>query len=688
MSSEKNLMKKNLILNKLQSQKSYKFLFFFLIIISNISLILSSHLPLNLDEIDIGNKAEYPYVDSGCNLSKLEFMYHINKTNELYGTQTDVIFYSNPSSLSCHGRPVISNGNNLIPVPNETKIIAVGVGVNALIDSIENTGKFILLYLFLLFLYNNFQLKNLKLKFPNILSICFLIIFSCIYGLTVYPNVYSAIYKILLSLFLGNFIIYIIFNSYDISRNLKSLVTLSFFPLMYSDTNISFFWLFILSIVDLIVEKKIKLNKFFFISYLIISFSTISNLQNFIFTKNINWGDWILFTNHRHKGGIVDYKNGLQSLVFLYDIFVLILVFYSLFSLYKKTESLRLKFDIYNSIIIGFVIWFVSYFFSQINPTLNYFIEKLFGLPEAIDTISSYQPDGINWRGITSSWELTGVWLLIVFCILCHLIVTERKFKYFPVLIANLIAINFNTQRTVLILMIFFLIYLFLYQLREKLDLRILGIFFVLILILLQGPAGDRLQSRIQTINFDFQINEALRWEIAQSMKRYDQYELKIPKPEYDFEDVKSYQDFYSRELNTKNKFILDSFSAITKIFGRDFQWFRFFYLTNLDSKDLIYGHGAGQSHQELAVLIETPHSIYFTILFQFGIFGLFYFFSLLSFVVFQFFKSKFDFTYLVGCFIFIAGIKTEFIMTHNQLVFFIMFMTFLSFQSKNVLYK
>ena len=173
----------NEVLNKFQSQKITKFLFLFLIIIiSNISLLLNLHFPLNLDEIDIGRSAEYPYVDSSCNLSKLEFMYHINKTNEIYDTQTDVIFYSNPSSISCHGRPVISNGNSLVPVPNETKTIAVGVGVNSLIDSIENTGKFILLYLFLLLLYNKFQLKNLNLKIPNVFSICLLILFLFVYG--------------------------------------------------------------------------------------------------------------------------------------------------------------------------------------------------------------------------------------------------------------------------------------------------------------------------------------------------------------------------------------------------------------------------------------------------------------------------------------------------------------------------
>ena len=145
-----------------------------------------------------------------------------------------------------------------------------------------------------------------------------------------------------------------IFNSYDLNSNIKSLVTLSFFPLIFSDSNVSFFWFFILSIIDLIVEKKVRLNKLIFVSFIIISFSTISNLRNFVYIKNFNWGDWILFTNHRHKGGIVDYKNGLQSLVLLYDIFVLILVFYCLFSLYKDSESKKYKIDIYNSIIVGF----------------------------------------------------------------------------------------------------------------------------------------------------------------------------------------------------------------------------------------------------------------------------------------------------------------------------------------------
>ena len=68
---------------------------------------------------------------------------------------------------------------------------------------------------------------------------------------------------------------------------------------------------------------------------------------------------------HRHKGGIADIHNGYQSLVFVLDIFVLIIVFYSILFLYNQTKYEQLENDISNSIVAGFVIWFLSYYFSN-----------------------------------------------------------------------------------------------------------------------------------------------------------------------------------------------------------------------------------------------------------------------------------------------------------------------------------
>ena len=130
-----------------------------LLITSNLSNLINLNLSPNLyipQEIDT---PEYPYVDSACFYSKYEFMQKINKTDQFFGTQTGVIFYGNPSSIICHGRPVISNGNDLTP-SSELSIVAVGIGVNTLLDSIENLGKFTLLFVFLLFIFNKFKLNK------------------------------------------------------------------------------------------------------------------------------------------------------------------------------------------------------------------------------------------------------------------------------------------------------------------------------------------------------------------------------------------------------------------------------------------------------------------------------------------------------------------------------------------------
>ena len=141
----------------------------------------------------------------------------------------------------------------------------------------------------------------------------------------------------------------------------------------------------------------------------------------------------------------------------------------------------------------------------------------------------------------------------------------------------NIIAINFNTQRTVLILMVLFLVYVFLIGIKNKFDFKIFTLVVVLISILMQGPAGERLQSRISSISFDYEISSALKSEISQSMKRFEKYNLNLDKPEYDFNTMESYSSFFSKEFNTDNKVIINTISALTKNFWKGISMVSFF---------------------------------------------------------------------------------------------------------------
>ena len=132
-----------------------------------------------------------------------------------------------------------------------------------------------------------------------------------------------------------------------------------------------------------------------------------------------------------------------------------------------------------------------------------------------------------------------------------------------------------------------------------------------------------------------------------------------------------------SKELGIKNSTLLRTMNFTAKAFGRQIQWSRFIYLNDMEGKDFIFGKGPGQSNEVLVQLIEKPHSLYFTVYYQYGIFGIL---LLLSLILSVFHKIKLYSLrpeYLMCLFFFVIGLKSEFVMTHNQIVFFIVFVSF-----------
>lgn len=669
-------------MEKLKSPTIYIIL---LLLLSNTGFIFNiidnSEPPENLE----ATKLEYPYIDSGCKFSKYELDSYINKLNENFDIELSYFYYEHPSRAFCQNRPVISNLYDKNLEIGAKEILPIGIGVNTDLNNLQFTARSILLFLTILFIFNNFKLYSINFKKISFKKVLYLTIILSIYGTLVYPTISNAISDILFQVFIGNIIIFLIVVSHPFDAVFKTIISLIIFPLFFFDSNLSFWWLFILPALEYSKEFKFFRNKTLLFLLSALSLSLI-NIKEFTFIKKLQVNDWILFSNGRHKGGIVDIADGYQTLTYLFDLLILLFVFFIFFSKYSKNYS-NIENVMTNGLISGFIIWFISYFISQLHPILNYFIFTLFGLNENIDTIESVQPDGVNWRGVTSSHELTGFWLLIIFCILIYQIVYKKNYYYIPVLPAIIISINWNSQRTTLLLISLFLIFLLFNLKNFKTIFLLVLLSLASVTIFFQDSVSlERLTSRIQSLDNNYKIDEQLRWEIAQSLKRFDKYDLDIKKPNYEFTEVTNYTEFYQRELNTDNMHVINVLNYLTKIFGREFQWFRFFYLTDFDKQDLLIGSGPGQSHQHLVQLIEKPHSLYFSVFYQYGVFGVLFLIWLGKSIFYKFITNNFYYIYLLGLYFFIVGIKAEMIFTHNQLVFFICFMYYcLFFEKKDI---
>lgn len=652
----------------------------FLIVLSSFSLLIFNPQITNEPYTDFENK-QYPYIDSACKNSKQEIINYVEELDNFIGSTTLINFYEHPSNFVCQGRPVISNGNYESPIDGEQREIAIGIGTNTDIDNLQFVGRWCLIFFILINLFNKFKMINIKLVSLNVKTFLIFIGILIIYNVFVFSSIINALSNVSLQLIIGNYLVFLIYKNFDFENFFKALITISIFPLFFSDSNLTFFWLLLLTSINCLFENKITINKGLVVIFSILTTSYIFNVSQFVFEKSKSYGDWILFSNHRHKGGIIDVNNGAQSLAYLIDLVVLIFIFYVMFKNFKYTNS-SLEECVTDSLIYGFIIWFLGYFVSQVNPILNYSILKIFGLNENIDTIASVQPDGINWRGLTSSHELTGFWLLIIFCLLVGKLLKSKKLIYLFLLVPVAFSISWNSQRTTLILAGIFLIYLFLTS-------RTNPIYLIIVFVIISGiivsneSTSERFLKRINDINFDFTISSSLQTKIGDTYNRIEKYDYSFEERKYNFNELNHYSEFFELEIGTSNNFVVNSVGILIKSFGREYQWFRFLHFTDFTQKELLIGNGPGQNHQLLVEIIEKPHSLYLSTIFQFGILGVSILISMFLVLLSKFLTNPKNYILLLGLYFFIVGIKAEMIFTHNQIVFFIIFMYLCFFSEK-----
>lgn len=625
------------------------------------------------------NSNEYITIDEKkCYLSKYDLIRQINKIERENEVKIELLFYEHPSNLYCHGRPVLISSNLDIKNIGEADAFTVGVGVNTDVDNFERVGKFLLVFSLLGLIFSKFKVTNIG--FSSFSTLDFLlagILFSC-YSLVVHDSITNSLSNFLIFIFLGNILFFFICQFFQESVVLKTILSLSIIPMMFKDSNISFFWLLLVYCLHLKSKNNLRIPRLLKLFFIIISVSVIINLNNFEYIKPKYYFDWVLFKAGRHQGGIADINNGLQSIAYIFDISVLVLIFFVLINSYKKNE-LFIQ-EVFDSIIYGFIIWLFLYILSITSGLVNYLIVKSFGLNESIDNILTFHPDGVNWRGVTSSHELTGFWLGLVCSIIIYRYLETKNFIYLFYFIFSLISLSLNSQRTGLLIFLLLSTYIIFMRINVKINLLIY-LLIILILILTIFPYGpERLLERLSSINYtsELKIVEYHKSEISNTYKRYKDFNIEFPTPENNFNDFANFQDFYKYNLKTESDLLVNSIVFISGVFGRDVQWARFIHFNDLKSNDLIFGKGAGQSYQFLDALIQKPHSLYLTIFYQMGIFGILGMLFLFILILKKFINTR-SFIYLIGMMFFINGIKNEFIFTHNQIVFTIlMFCIFL----------
>ena len=115
------------------------------------------------------------------------------------------------------------------------------------------------------------------------------------------------------------------------------------------------------------------------------------------------------------------------------------------------------------------------------------------------------------------------------------------------------------------------------------------------------------LTDRISRISPTYEIEHGTYWELGQSLKRFEKFDIDTKQPDYDFRSLNGYDEFYQKELGIKNSTLLRTMNFTAKAFGRQIQWSRFIYLNDMEGKDFIFGKGPGQSNEVLVQLIENP---------------------------------------------------------------------------------
>ena len=598
------------------------------------------------------------YEINPCKLSLTEFLVTENKS--IYQDHFHFRF-NNSSSIGCFGKIsgvtlfqdefYISIGTN--PFLNIIFVSFLWITVISFIPkdksrlylkSFEKSlSIFLTIYLFTFSIYSEqrfYNINNYQLDFERRLTyIYFFVLLSLIiynFISILLPRFNSLILLIpFLYIFIGNI------SGFNFSLFSSYIIFFGFYSLLTKNINLFFNkLLFGFSMVWILNTS----NRYYFSPDKIRGFtSSIYEFNSTIF--------WTLFFILFLNGLAFIFKEGVKN--FAYSKFLINLQNTSIFILILGI--IGANFPIVN---------FLNYF---------YFGQQRYGIsqnnPFAIDEFS----EKISWRGFYSSAETIGEFYGIVLLLTLYQIFKNKKISKLNLfsISFSLFGLYFSNNRTVMGLLVLFILYLFLstyLQIPKRyLFFLVLVSFIIIVLFFAQSNLG---------YSYEFMSNNVF-----------------IFAKEYQYDTI---QSSFSRLLETSfsNSNLFSKFFGLFSILGfllnRSEVWGIFFARYNPTFTELIFGTGPfnyGQLYGEIIVnntrSFLLPHSSLLSFLLFFGLFGI----TLIFMFIFNRYRKVFHkisaLSQFLIFYIFVNFIKNDFINYFSTFLFysFILFIIFSSFR-------
>lgn len=621
---------------------------------------------------EFNNKADY--IDSACDFTYIEFYLNLNDVEKQTNSNVTLDTYNETTGkIECHNRLIKSNGNHRV-LNNSNENFSIAFGVFEDFENLERAISFNLIFLFCSFLYRKDTKINQKISVSDFKKINVLIlIYTFISGAMLSNSVVFWFTTLYVPFFIQTNIFNIIYSSLEEESLIKSLVTLSIFPLLFFHSHISFY-----ATIFIVLLSKHKIVKQTLRMALLISapilLSFFVNFNKLEFKKIEGYDSSIFLQNGLFQNSIVNTNDGFKSILLHINLIILLYLFFEVVRL-CKVSSINFE-DITTNYLNGFLIWSLLNLIVSISPLLKLNILNLIGINKLEEV--SFQ---FMWSGFNNGYEMTSFWFLVCLLMASYKIMYQNNYFYILHFILLVIFSNMNGSRTAFTLFLLFLPLLALEKIRKNKEVTI---FF----LLLTSFVGYNLIFQQTTDRFiEKTIEQASENRCDDSLERYlletedrTEYEIKISS--YDL----SFSQIINEKINTP-PYLSNSINLMSCVLGRQVEWARYLIISEFSNVNILFGHGYGQSYETLIYEIEKPHSLLLTLFYQAGAIGILYYLTISINFLIELFKKGFSNNFLqiilLMC-IALNALKTEFIFLYWGTTFSLLLILLLNINLEN----